>query len=142
MSARKRSSKDDDESADAYSDKDEETVGEGEVRGSPKMGVAVITGSTFANKSVVYYEVEGIAIVEGDIALGTVDRVQRATELAREAATFSAGLVRHRHRRCESLRTGCRGTAGRPDDWADNGHPSSPPRSRVLHAGSNAAAPR
>ena len=38
----------------------------GEFHGSPRMGTAIISGATFASKSVVYYEVEGLAIVEGD----------------------------------------------------------------------------
>jgi hypothetical protein len=49
------------------------------------MDVATISGATFTNKSVTYYAVEGIAIVEGDIALGTVEEVKKATEAAREA---------------------------------------------------------
>ncbi len=57
----------------------------GEFRGSPKMGVAVISGVTFAQKSVTYYEVEGVAIVEGDIALGSVEEVKAATAAVRDA---------------------------------------------------------
>ena len=56
-----------------------------EFQGAPAMGVAVISGSTFTNKSVTYYEVEGMAIVEGDIALGTLDDVKQATAAARQA---------------------------------------------------------
>lgn len=48
------------------------------------MDVAVISGTTFAAKSVTYYDVDGIAIVEGDIALGTVEEVRTRTEQARE----------------------------------------------------------
>ncbi|HEX8195027.1 MAG TPA: Dot/Icm T4SS effector Zinc-dependent metalloprotease LegP [Pyrinomonadaceae bacterium] len=55
-----------------------------EHRGAPQMGTAVIAGSTFVNKSVVYYEVEGVAIVEGDICLGRVEDVKRATDTARQ----------------------------------------------------------
>ena len=44
----------------------------GERRGSPKMGTAIISGAIFKNKAVVYYDVEGIAILEGDIAIGRV----------------------------------------------------------------------
>lgn len=55
-----------------------------EHRGAPQMGTAVIAGSTFVNKSVVYYEVEGAAIVEGDICLGRVEDVKRATDTARQ----------------------------------------------------------
>jgi hypothetical protein len=56
----------------------------GEERGSAKMGVAVISGATFTNKSVTYYDVNGMALVEGDIALGTIDDITKATAAARE----------------------------------------------------------
>ncbi len=56
-----------------------------EFRGSPVMGVAVISGATFDKKSVTYYEMEGMAMFEGDIALGTIEEVKEKTEAAREA---------------------------------------------------------
>ena len=66
---------------------------------SQDMGVAVISGATFTNKSVTYYDVNGIAIVEGDIALGSVENV-RATMGAAQAAlaaspnvAFSVGIT-------------------------------------------------
>jgi len=65
-------------------------AGDAEFRGSSEMYTAVISGVAFRNKSVVYYDVEGMAIVEGDIALGTVDKVRRAMDAARGAI---AGLV-------------------------------------------------
>ena len=71
----------------------------GELRGSPKMGTAVISGATFTNKSVVYYDVEGIAVVEGDIALGKVEDIQKSMDAAREAVSadpaiaFSVGVT-------------------------------------------------
>jgi len=71
----------------------------GELRGSPKMGVAVISGATFTNKSVVYYDLEGAAIVEGDICLGKVADVQKTMDAAREAVAgdpsiaFSVGIT-------------------------------------------------
>src|SRR5512138_3313472 len=64
---------------------DDKTDQGGELRGSAKMGVAVISGATFTNKPVTYYDVNGIAIFEGDIALGPVDAVEKATAAAREA---------------------------------------------------------
>src|SRR3972149_7986045 len=67
--------------------------GSGEFRGSPIMGVAIISGATFARKSVVYYEVGGIAIVEGDIALGTVEMVKRAMAEARDAIAADPGIA-------------------------------------------------
>ena len=70
-----------------------------EFKGSPQMGVAVISGATFDKKSVTYYEVDGMCIVEGDIALGTVAEITTATEAAREAVAadpdiaFSVGIT-------------------------------------------------
>jgi len=57
----------------------------GEERGSPAMGTAVIRGSTFGTRSVTYYDVDGMALVEGDIAIGTTAEVASATDAAREA---------------------------------------------------------
>ena len=64
-----------------------------EFKGSPQMGVAVISGATFEKKSVTYYEVEGMCIVEGDIALGTVEEITKATEDAREAVAADPNLA-------------------------------------------------
>jgi hypothetical protein len=64
---------------------EDSAVGEGELRGGPVMGTAVISGATFTNKSVTYYEVGGVALIEGDIALGSVEAVKAATDAAREA---------------------------------------------------------
>jgi hypothetical protein len=66
---------------------------EGEYRGSPKMGVAVISGINFKNKSVVYYDVEGTAIVEGDIALGATDLVEQTMSAARDAGVAAEGAI-------------------------------------------------
>lgn len=76
----------------------------GELKGSDTMGVAVISGTTFTNKSVTYYEVDGIAMVEGDIALGTVADVKKATDEGRAAVAgdpniaFSVGITGSRYR--------------------------------------------
>lgn len=64
-----------------------------EHRGAPQMGTAVIAGSTFVNRSVVYYEVEGVAIVEGDICLGRVEDVKRATDTARQMLADSSQIA-------------------------------------------------
>ena len=75
-----------------------DTQQSGEQQGSPEMGVAVISGATFINKAVTYYNVAGMAIVEGDIALGTVEEVQEKTAAARDVvaadpeAAFSVGI--------------------------------------------------
>ena len=63
--------------------------GEGEQRGSPKMGTAVIRGNTFGFRSVTFYDVDGMALVEGDIAIGRTDQVVVATDAARDA--FASG---------------------------------------------------
>src|SRR5712691_10821016 len=65
----------------------------GEQRGSPEMGVAVISGATFTAKSVTYYNIDGVAIVEGDIALGTVEQVRTATDRAREALAQTSNVA-------------------------------------------------
>jgi hypothetical protein len=57
------------------------------------MGVAVISGATFRNKAVVYYEVENMAIVEGDIAIGSVADVKQAMAAAREVAAADPGVA-------------------------------------------------
>ena len=64
-----------------------------EQRGSPEMGTAIISGATFANKSVTYYNVNGVAILEGDIALGTVEEVEQTTATAREAVAADPSIV-------------------------------------------------
>lgn len=64
-----------------------------EFNGSPRMGTAVINGATFVQKSVVYYEVNGMAIVEGDIALGSVEGVQQATDAARQAVASDPNVA-------------------------------------------------
>ena len=60
---------------------------------SPEMDVAVISGRTFVNKSITYYNVNGIAMFEGDIALGTVDEVRRQTETVRDALASGAPVA-------------------------------------------------
>jgi len=62
-----------------------------EARGSGEMDVALISGATFTHKSVTYYDVNGVAIIEGDIALGTVPQVKARTKAAREAV--AAGVA-------------------------------------------------
>jgi hypothetical protein len=72
----------------------DEYAGDGaELRGSPEMGTAVISGTTFANKSVTYYKVDGMAIFEADIALGTVAQVEQATAEARSAVSDDPGIA-------------------------------------------------
>jgi hypothetical protein len=57
------------------------------------MGTAVISGATFANKSVTYYDVEGVAIVEGDIAIGMVSDIEKQAAAAREAVSIDPNIA-------------------------------------------------
>lgn len=50
---------------------------------SNKVRTALIRGNSFAAKPVQYVEVDGLAIFEGDIVLGTVEEVQRESEMLR-----------------------------------------------------------
>ena len=65
--------------------KDPAPQGEGEQRGGPVMGTAVIRGNTFGARSVTYYDVDGMALFEGDIAIGRTEDVKAATDGARDA---------------------------------------------------------
>lgn len=60
--------------------------GDGEYRGSGDLGVALIARASGPPKAVTYSNVDGIAIVEGDIALGTVDQVRSAMRAIRSTA--------------------------------------------------------
>ncbi|MEO8577437.1 MAG: M12 family metallopeptidase [Gemmatimonadales bacterium] len=59
----------------------------GEQLASPKVRTALIRGNSFAAKAVQYVEVDGLAIFEGDIVLGTVEEVESATEMLRAEMT-------------------------------------------------------
>ena len=61
--------------------------GTGEFRSSVRIGTAIIDGNTFAAKAVQYAAVDGMAIVEGDIVLGTVEEMERQTRTFQEAAS-------------------------------------------------------
>ncbi|MGQ0678626.1 MAG: M12 family metallopeptidase [Actinomycetota bacterium] len=82
-------------------------VEDSELRGSAKMGTAIISGNNFVNKSVTYYDVGGIAIFEADIALGTVGEVESASRQAREVAAanpdiaFGVGIPGFRWTNCQ-----------------------------------------
>jgi hypothetical protein len=64
--------------------KSEKAADEGELRSSPEVRTGLIPGETFAAKAVKYALIEGQAIFEGDIVLGTEDEVEAQTELLRE----------------------------------------------------------
>jgi hypothetical protein len=62
----------------------------GEFRSGPVVGTAIISGETFAQKGVMYAEVDGLAIVEGDIVIGTVKDIQEAMDAQPQ---FSVGIT-------------------------------------------------
>src|SRR5262245_65707287 len=64
----------------------------GEQRSGPVAGTAFIDGVTFARKGVQYANVDGVAIFEGDIVLGSVKDLKRA-EAAGAATPESLGIT-------------------------------------------------
>ena len=57
---------------------------EGEMASGSKVLTALIDGGSFQSKAVQYVEMDGLAIFEGDIVLGTCEAVQRNTEVRRQ----------------------------------------------------------
>jgi len=55
---------------------------EGECGCGPVAGTAIISGVTFSYKSLLYAEVEGLAMFEGDIVLGSVEEVRASSDAA------------------------------------------------------------
>src|SRR5207245_2097536 len=62
----------------------------GEFRTGPVAGTAIVPGVTFARKALQYAEVDGMAIFEGDIVLGTVEEVRAAAAAIASAAAGAA----------------------------------------------------
>jgi hypothetical protein len=62
----------------------------GEFRYSSKVGTALLDGATFRAQPVQYLEIDGMAIFEGDIVLGTKEDVDAQTDVRRAEAS---GLV-------------------------------------------------
>ena len=56
--------------------KSEAITGKGEFRGSPKAGKSFIAGTTFGLKPVEYAQIDGRAVFEGDIDLGSVAEME------------------------------------------------------------------
>lgn len=68
--------------------------GSGELRSGGGVRTALIRGNTFAAKAVQYVELDGLAIFEGDIVLGTATDVAQQSEMLRaESATGVAAGV-------------------------------------------------
>ncbi len=66
----------------------------GEFRGGEQQ-TAVVSGVTFSEKTVRYSEVDGLAIFEGDIVLGTVEQLQGG---AAGDVAFGVGITGQRFR--------------------------------------------
>ena len=62
----------------------------------PRIGTALISGNTFVAKPIQYVDVNGTAVVEGDIALGSVAEVDASTDATRqmiqEGVAFGVGI--------------------------------------------------
>ncbi|AOP48599.1 M12 family metallopeptidase [Streptomyces lydicus] len=66
----------------------------GEYRSGPICGTALLDGATFRAKGVQYADVNGMAVVEGDIVIGTVKEVQEAAAEGGNAVLFrSVGIT-------------------------------------------------
>ena len=63
---------------------------EGEHRGSDSVRTALLEGTTFATKAVQYSAIDGMAIFEGDICLGSIEEVDAVTDQRRRAAMVGA----------------------------------------------------
>ena len=62
----------------------------------PRIGTALISGNTFVAKPIQYVDVNGTAVVEGDIALGSVAEVDASTDATRQmiqdGVAFGVGI--------------------------------------------------
>lgn len=67
----------------------------GEFTSSPEVRTALISGNTFAAKAVQYAVVDGLAMFEGDIVLGTVEEVEQGSEQLRGVLSgdMAAGVI-------------------------------------------------
>lgn len=89
-------SSDDESGRDGGGDADHGVEKLGEVPEAPKIGTAVLFGNTFGVRTIQYLEIDGMAVVEGDIALGSVAEVERTMDLLRdplnEGIAFGVGI--------------------------------------------------
>lgn len=67
----------------------------GEFRGGGPIRTALIRGNTFAAKAVQYIEIDGLAIFEGDIVLGSAQEVAQVSDMLRAemAGGMAAGVA-------------------------------------------------
>ncbi|WP_406397208.1 M12 family metallopeptidase [Streptomyces sp. NBC_00879] len=68
--------------------------GSGERRSGPVAGTALVDGTTFRGKGLQYAEVDGMAMFEGDIVLGTVQEMEELADQGPrlESVAISAGI--------------------------------------------------
>ncbi|WP_404386266.1 M12 family metallopeptidase [Knoellia locipacati] len=64
-----------------------------ELMSSPEVGTAIISGLTFGPKAVQYAVVDGRAMFEGDIDLGSVEEVEAATAAMRGEGGLEQGVI-------------------------------------------------
>lgn len=65
----------------------------GEFRGGGNVLTALISGNTFAAKPVQYVEIDGLAIFEGDIVLGTAEEVAQRSDMLRAEMSASSPIA-------------------------------------------------
>jgi Astacin (Peptidase family M12A)/FG-GAP-like repeat len=65
----------------------------GEYRSGPIAGTAYVQGATFNRKALQYANVDGLAIFEGDIILGTIEEVQKAADAGAGIVPKSIGIT-------------------------------------------------
>ena len=82
-------------SGSAAADAEGKPDAHGEQLASRQVRTALISGNSFAAKAVQYVEVDGLAIFEGDIVLGTVQEVERQSGMLRAemAEGMASGVV-------------------------------------------------
>ncbi len=68
----------------------------GKIPTRPRLGTALVETSLGAMQAMQYVEVDGMAVVEGDIVLGTVEDVEAATSMMRDAGPGRDGGGDHR----------------------------------------------
>ncbi|MFI8099894.1 M12 family metallopeptidase [Streptomyces sp. NPDC086023] len=73
-------------------------VGAGEYRSGPVAGIALVSGRTFEDKGVPYADVDGMAVFEGDIVLGTVQELENPASSDTGMVLHSLGITGERFR--------------------------------------------
>jgi hypothetical protein len=73
-------------------DNDPTNMGDGELRSTTEPRTGIIGGQTFKLKKVRYSDIEGEAIFEGDIVLGTVEQMEQTYQKFKEATNLQEDL--------------------------------------------------